>query len=269
MNVKAGNAQIARAVFNLVNNALDAMDEVGELAIRTENWYADHTVGNYNQVPTGEYVKLTVTDNGCGISPDNINHIFEPFFTTKSADASRGSGLGLSVVHAVIKDHHGYIDIDSRLGQGTSVYVYLPVTRETTNAESEDIPHGRGETVLVVDDDPLQREVSFRLLSKLGYNVHTAESGENALARLRLERFDLILLDMIMPGGLDGAETLERILAITPSQKAVIASGYVESEKLHRAHELGATVFLRKPLTLAALARAVHDELNRAPAETI
>ena len=268
MNVKAGTAQIARAVFNLVNNALDAMEEIGDLTIRTENWYADRTVGNYNQIPTGEYVKLTVTDSGCGIDPENLNHIFEPFFTTKSADANRGSGLGLSVVHAVVNDHHGYIDIDSRVGQGTSVYVYLPVTREATSVESEDIPHGRGESILVVDDDPLQREVSFRLLSKLGYNVHTAESGEKALARLKLERFDLIVLDMIMPGGLDGAETLEHIHAIEPTQKAIIASGYVENEKLKRAHALGATVFLRKPLTLAILARAVHDEIRRVPTET-
>jgi len=269
MNTRAGAAQLSRAVFNLINNALDAMGETGHLTVRTQNWYADRTNGQYNQIARGEYVKLTVADTGCGIKQEHLSRLFEPFFSTKKADASRGSGLGLSVVHAVVEDHHGFIDIDSRLGVGTSVYIYLPVTRETNEVESAGIPKGAGESILVVDDDPLQREVSFRLLGRLGYNVDTSENGEKALARLTTEQFDLILLDMIMPGGIDGVETLERILGLRPSQRAIIASGYAENARIDRARVLGVSILLRKPLTLASLGRAVREELDRMPATSV
>jgi CheY-like chemotaxis protein len=265
LNVKAGAAQISRLVFNLINNGLDAMDGGGTLKIRTENWYADHLSGNFAQVPQGEYVKLTISDTGCGIEREHLDHIFEPFFTTKTTDRRRGSGLGLSVVHAVVQDHDGFIDISSRPSQGTSVYVYLPITRESARVDAPDELRGGSESVLVVDDDPVQCDVSKSLLTRLGYRVSTVNSGEEAVKYLESEPCDLLILDMIMPGGMDGADTLEAALAVNPAQRAVIVSGFAESERVLRAEELGAGAFLKKPLTRSILARAVRAELDRDP----
>jgi len=263
MNVKAGSSQIFRVIANLVSNAVDATDGIGTLAIRSENWYADDIDGNYGQIPRGEYVKLTVTDTGCGIPPEAQDNVFEPFFTTKKASKKRGSGLGLSVVHAVVKDHNGFIDLESQAGMGTSIYIYLPITREQAT-ESDELPAAGGsEKVLVVDDDQIQREVTSRLLRKLGYQVEVVESGEQAVEYLKHQQCDLLLLDMIMPGGIDGTETFRRALKISPGLMAVIVSGYAESDRVGEAQALGAGAFLKKPITLKSIATVVRAELDR------
>ncbi len=134
MNIKGGPAQLSRIISNLVNNALDAMRNVGHLFIKTENYYADDVSGRYGRIPKGEYVKLTITDTGHGINNEALPKIFDPFFTTKKTDKQRGSGLGLSVVHTVMEDHNGYIDLQSEFGQGTSFFLYFPITRDEIEA---------------------------------------------------------------------------------------------------------------------------------------
>ncbi|MBD3382306.1 MAG: PAS domain S-box protein [candidate division Zixibacteria bacterium] len=263
MNIKGGKSQITRVISNLTSNALDSMQEIGCLTIKTENYYAEDISKKYGKVPRGEYVKLTISDTGCGIAADIINNIFDPFFSTKTADKKRGSGLGLSVVHAVIQDHNGFIDLKSEVGKGTSFYIYLPITRETKELDRDDDIPGGSELVLVVDDDEIQRDVTLRLLEKLGYKVTVSPSGEDALKLLGEHSFDLLALDLIMPPGIDGAETFRRALQINPSQKAIIVSGYSDRVRAEVALKLGAGAYVRKPLTLKSLATAVREVLDR------
>ncbi len=264
LNVMGGAAQIHRMITNLVCNALDAVRDAGKVSVTTTNYYADrNAVTSYAHVPRGEYVKLIIADTGCGISNGDVQKIFDPFFSTKTSDKRRGSGLGLSIVDAVVKDHGGYIDLQSETGVGTTFYIYFPVTRETAEPESSDRVEGGSERVLVVDDDEVQREVTTRLLRKLGYKVSTAGSGEEAVEALKVNPQDLVVLDMIMPPGIDGTDTYRRILELNPAQRAIIISGYSESDRVEEAQRLGAGEFVRKPLTLKVIAAALRRELGR------
>ena len=263
MKTKAGGAQIHRMLSNLLVNAQDAMQDIGQITIRTENYYADDTSVAFGRVPKGEYIKLTVSDNGCGIPEDIIQKILDPFFSTKTTDKKRGSGLGLSVVDAVMKDHDGYLDLSSKVGIGTSFYLYFPVTREDSGEADPERLMGGTETVLIVDDDNIQRDVSSQLLTKLGYNVSSVESGEKAIEFLGEKPQNLVILDMVMPGGIDGTETYRQILAISPHQKAIIISGFSESDRVFEVQKLGAGAFVKKPITKNIIAAAVRTELDR------
>ena len=263
MNIKGGKSQIHRVISNLVTNAIDAMKSGGTLTIRTENFYADEVTGKFGRIPRGEYVKVTVSDTGSGIPKDILSKIWDPFFTTKMMDKKRGSGLGLSVVYAVVEDHHGFIDLSSEPGEGTTFYLYFPITREIRELEEKEQLVGGIEKILVVDDDSVQLEVSKSLLSNLGYDVQTINSGEKALDILRTETIDLLVLDMVMPPGIDGAETYRRALEINPGQKAIIISGYAETERVDYAKKLGIGSYIRKPLTLRAIASVVRKELDK------
>ncbi len=263
MNIKGGEAQIHRTLTNLLVNARDAMQNMGQVTIKTENYYADDTSVAFGIVPKGEYIKLTISDSGCGIPDDIIQKILDPFFSTKTANKKCGSGLGLSVVDAVMKDHNGYLDLRSKVGHGTSFYLYFPVTREKVGEDKIEQVTGGTETVLIIDDDSIQREVSSLLLKRLGYNVITVESGEKAIEFLRENTVGILILDMIMPGGIDGAETYRRIIEISPHQKAIILSGLSESDQVFYAQKLGAGAFVRKPVTKKAIAAAVRMELDR------
>lgn len=263
MNIRGGAAQIHRVLTNLLVNAQDAMQDTGKITVKTENYSADDTSIAFGRVPKGEYVKLTVSDNGCGIPDNIIQKILDPFFSTKTADHKRGSGLGLSVVDAVMKDHNGYLDLSSRIGHGTSFFLYFPSTRENTGEDESERPTGGTETILVVDDDNVQRKVTSQLLTKLGYEVSSVQSGEKAIEFLRENPLDILILDMVMPGGIDGAEAYRRILAINPHQNAIILSGFSESDRVLETQKLGAGAFVRKPVTKGVIATAVRAELDR------
>ncbi len=263
MNIEGGIAQLHRVVMNLVMNARDAVRDIGRVSVRTENSFIDDTTVMYGRIPRGEYIKLTVIDSGCGIPDEIMQKIFDPFFTTKSTDKKRGSGLGLSVVDAVVKDHNGFIDLTTTVGVGTSFYLYFPVTRAAVSERpSDEIPRGT-ESILVVDDDEIQCEVSSRLLSTLGYEVTVCDSGKKAVELLAHSTFDLLLLDMIMPSDICGTETYRRALQIRPDQKAIIVSGFSESGRVTEAQKLGAGAFVKKPLSRRTLALAVRKELDR------
>ncbi len=264
MAISGGVSQLMRVIINLADNACDAMGGVGQLTVRTENYYLDKPRGSVDTMPPGEYVRVVVEDTGCGVSSDVISRMFDPFFSTKKADRRRGSGLGLSVVHSVIEDHGGMIDCKSDLGSGTSFYLYFPITREEITAvKAGSVAAGEGEKILVVDDDGSQLEVARALLTKLGYSVAVVASGEDALDSIGALDPDLVLLDMVMPGGMDGAETYARMLDVRPSQKAIVYSGYAETDAVRRAVSLGAGGFVKKPLTLKTVAAAVRAELDR------
>ena len=263
MNIMGGSSQIHRVISNLLNNARDAMQDIGRICIKTENYYIDDTSVKYERIPRGEYVKLAISDTGCGIPDEIIQKIFDPFFTTKKTDRKRGSGLGLSVVDAVIKDHNGYLDLSSKIGKGTTFYLYFPITRETVDEQESEQIAGGSEAVLIIDDDEIQRNVSLRLLEKLGYKATAVESGEKAVEFLKENPQDLLILDMVMPPGIDGAETYRQVLEINPEQKAIIVSGFSETERVLEAQKLGAGAFIKKPLTNRTIALAVRKELDR------
>jgi PAS domain S-box-containing protein len=263
MSILGGGAQIHRVVVNLLSNAVDATQSIGQVAVKTENCYVDGLLGSFGRVPMGEYVKMTIADTGHGISSDFVSRILDPFFTTKTSDKARGSGLGLSVVDAVIKDHGGYLDLETAEGKGTSIYVYWPVARDAVEDCDPVETTGGTETVLVIDDDEMQRSVSTNLLTRLGYQTTSVDSGEKAVEYLQEHPHDLLILDMVMAQGIDGTETFRRILAFNPDQRAVIVSGFSESVGVQEVQALGAGAFVKKPLTRQTLAEAVRTELDR------
>ncbi len=261
--VNGSEAQLSRVLANLIANAREAMHDDGQLTIATEDVRVDRSIDGYNRIEVGEYVRLTVADTGCGIAPEIRTRIFDAFFTTKCTDRNRGSGLGLSVVQAIVEDHHGYLDLETEVGKGTTFAVYLPVSENSVRPGQGNGPMGGTETLLVADDDPEQLKVSGELLRRLGYAVRTASSGEEALEKLAASPIDLLVLDIVMPPGIDGTETYRRALSLRPGLPAVFLSGYAESVQIVEAQKLGATAFVNKPVSLEKLAQAVRTQLDR------
>jgi len=260
--IKGGGAQLSRILNNLIANAGEALQGSGTISVVTENIYLDKPLKGYKTVKVGEYVMLKVSDTGTGIKPEILDKIFDPFFTTKKMDKNRGSGLGLSVVHGIVEDHKGYIAVKSTLGEGTIFSLYFPVARDEEIVKTVEKAKGGNEKILVVDDDPMQRKVATKLLKRLGYRVHSAPNGEQAVTYLKKHRQELLLLDMVMDG-IDGTETYRQILEIQPKQKAIILSGYAKSHRVEEALRLGAGALVMKPITLKALASAVRRELDK------
>ena len=266
LNIKGSPIHLAKTLMNLVANAAEATPGTGRVVIRTENRYLDRPIEGYDAVREGEYAVLTVSDTGMGIPADCRERIFEPFYTKKAMGRS-GTGLGLAIVWGTVKDHNGYIDIQTEIGKGTTFTLYFPVTREEMAETRRMVPveryMGKGESVLVVDDNAEQRDVAARLLSRLGYLVHTISSGEEAVEYLKHHKPALLVLDMIMDPGIDGLETYRRALEVKPNQKAILVSGFSETGRVKEAQELGAGAYVKKPYTMGMIGMAVHDELNR------
>jgi PAS domain S-box-containing protein len=266
LNQVGSRTHIAKSLMNLISNAAEAMPSGGTITITTENRYLDKSMSGFETVREGEYAVLSVEDTGTGIDEEDLARIFEPFYTKKIMGRS-GSGLGMAVVWGTVKDHGGHINVHSVPGVGTCFELYFPATRQTLPESAGTIPYeayqGQGELVLVVDDIQQQREIAKSILIRLGYHTETVASGEEAIAYLENNRPDLIVLDMIMDPGLDGFETYRRIVAGKPGQKAIIVSGYSESEQVRKTQELGAGQYLKKPYTLETLGLAVRNELGR------
>ncbi|HAJ25694.1 MAG TPA: hypothetical protein DCG53_00340 [Syntrophus sp. (in: bacteria)] len=266
LNIIGSPVHLAKSIINLVANAVEAMPNGGVLKIATANQYLDVPIHGYDKIREGDYVVLTVSDTGEGIPERDIKRIFEPFYTKKIMGRS-GTGLGLAVVWGTIKDHNGYIDVESAEGKGTTFTLYFPVTREEITSDQVCVSMseymGRGETILVVDDIKGQRELAARMLTKLNYIVSTVASGEEAIEYLKSNKADLIVLDMIMDPGIDGLETYENILKLNHLQKAVIVSGFSESDRVKEAQKIGAGAYVPKPYVLERLGMAVRKELDR------
>jgi CheY-like chemotaxis protein len=265
--INGSPVHVGKVVMNLVSNAIEAIHGSGRVILATINRYLDRPLRGYDDVAVGEYVVLSVADDGPGISPEDLKRIFEPFYTKKVMGRS-GTGLGLAVVWNIMMDHKGYIDILTG-ANGTTFELYFPATREPLPAKN--LPpaaqslKGRGQMVLVVDDEVSQREISCRMLAVLGYRPHAVASGEEALDYLKANVVDLVVLDMIMDPGLNGRETYEQIVKIHPGQKAIIISGFAETEDVLEAQRMGAGPFLKKPVTLEKLGQAVKMELEKQP----
>jgi CheY-like chemotaxis protein len=251
-------------IMNLVNNALNSMENGGKLNIRTYNRYIESDDSVYGDTPEGEYAVLEVEDSGYGIEKNNISKIFDPFFTTRAKSNISGTGLGLFVVHGIVKDHHGYIDVKSLVGEGSVFSLYFPITRETLRKESSVIFDYSGkEEILVVDDREEQITIANKLLTSLGYKIYGVIGGQEAVQYLRKKQVDLVLLDMIMEEGFDGLDTYKEIIKIRPGQKAIMTSGFSETDRAKEAIRLGAGLYIKKPFTLNQIGLAVREELDR------
>lgn len=265
LNIYGSSTQISKSVANLIINAVEAMPQGGRIGISTGNRYADRMVSGFDDVEEGEYVVLSIVDSGIGIAEENQARIFEPFYTRKVMGRG-GSGLGMAVVWGTVKDHKGFIDLKSEEERGTRFELFFPATRDQlkTIAAPGDISDltGHGEFILVIDDMPAQREIACSILQRLGYRSKSVDSGEAALEYLRHNRVDLLILDMIMDPGMDGYETYRQIVGIRPGQKAIIASGYSENEKVLNTQNLGSVRYIKKPYTLSAIGQLIKALLQ-------
>ncbi len=266
-NLRGSPIHLAKTVMNLVSNAVEATQKKGTVTISTANRYLDKPIKSYDlSIQKGDYVVLTVSDTGIGIGSDDMKRIFEPFYTKKVMGRS-GTGLGMAVVWGTVKDHKGNVNIASVENQGTTFELFFPITSEVLPKEKVNIPVkeyvGNGEHILVVDDVAEQRELAKILLTTLEYSVYTVASGEEAVEYMKNHPVDLLVMDMIMDPGIDGLETFKRILAIRPGQRAIITSGYAETERVRESLRLGAGAYIKKPYTLEKLGLAIRQELDR------
>ncbi|MBU2537046.1 MAG: transporter substrate-binding domain-containing protein [Proteobacteria bacterium] len=264
LNTRCSAIHLRKCLMNLIVNAMEAVTQDGAISISTTNLYVDQPLRGYTDIRPGEYILLTVQDNGSGIDPVNIEHIFEPFYSKKVLGRS-GTGLGLAVVWSTVQDHDGYINVTSN-PTGSIFELYFPACRETSSAEQDKGTHthlrGNREKILIIDDEPTQRDIAAGMLTALNYQPYSVASGEEALRFLEGNRVDLIILDMIMAPGMNGRETYERIIARQPGQKAIIASGFSETEEVQKAQHLGAGQYVRKPYTIEKLGTAIQKELR-------
>ncbi len=263
--IEGSPVHLSKSVMNLVSNAAESMPQGGKIRMITSNQYVDTPIEGYDDIEEGDYVVFEISDEGMGISGNDLERIFEPFYTKKKMGRS-GTGLGMSVVWGTVKDQNGYIDVKSTIGSGTRFTLYFPVTRkvyieEETAYDLNDLS-GNGEALLVVDDVREQRVIASSILSQLGYSVYTVSSGLEAIGYLRENRADLLVLDMIMDPGIDGLETFKRALEINPDQRAIITSGFSETENVKKARDLGAGEYVKKPYTIKNLGQAVKKALS-------
>ena len=275
--VSASQPHLVRAISNLVRNSLEAMNEQitgvpcphPTLSITTALTSLPRQKIGYEVIAPGDYAVIQVSDSGIGMEKEYLDRIFEPFFTMKKQSRQSGSGLGLSVVHGVVKDHGGFVDLTTEIGKGANISLYFPVTDAAELPEAPTVAvTGGTEHVLVVDDEPAPRIVAERFLKKLGYEVTAAISGRNALGLMKKARkgdgnqpFDLVLLDMVMEEDFDGLATFQAIRELCPEQKAIICSGYAPTDRTRAALQMGAG-WLPKPYTMGDLAAMLREELD-------
>jgi len=252
---------IKKCLMNLVTNGLEAIESSGRVAITVSTQTISE--GREGGGGSGKYVILSVHDSGTGISEEDRSHIFEPFYTKKVMGKS-GTGLGLAVVWNTVQDHGGIIKVDSD-GQGTTFSLCFPqqvqVALELEKEDEVVLFRGNGERILIVDDEPVLRDLAEQILTNLGYHVDAVESGEAAVFFLQEHTVDLVLLDMFMEPGINGCQTYEKIIVHHPGQKAIIASGFSKSDDVKKAMRLGVGNFIEKPYSMARLGRAVRELL--------
>ncbi|MFC1564341.1 PAS domain S-box protein [candidate division KSB1 bacterium] len=263
-NISCSKIQIIKILNNLIINAADATPEGGALLISTENRFINKTIKQFEEIPPGEYVLLTISDKGIGIPRNDIPKIFEPYYTKKVLGRS-GSGIGLTVVWNIVKDHEGYINVESELGEGTDFHIYLPVSEGEIEIKKKkkDFEEymGDGESILIIDDEESLRRNGINILKIFNYSPTACSSGEEAIDYLKNNKADLILLDMLLGKGMDGLETFKEIVKMYPGQKVIIVSGYSASSKIQEVQRLGAGQFVKKPFTIEELGNAVKKEL--------
>ena len=264
--INADPTQMEQILMNLCVNARDAMPDGGKVTLGTKNVTLDEEYcGIHSEAKPGNYVLLAVSDTGHGMDRATIDHIFEPFYTTK--ELGRGTGLGLAMVYGIVKQHGGYITCYSEVERGATFNVYFPALEGQVEPDMERtpvIPSFGTETVLLVDDEDLVRDLGARILSKAGYQVLTATNGKEALDLFEKERrqLSLVILDLIMPV-MGGKECLKELLKIDPQMKVLIASGFSADASTDETLGLGAKAFVSKPFRFEELLRQVRKTLDQ------
>lgn len=255
---------LSKTIMNLVSNAAEAMPDGGDITIELDQVLLDTQPVGFGTWQAGYYIRLAISDTGIGIPQQFIDRIFEPFYSRKVMGRS-GTGLGMAVVWGTMEDHLGHITVASEEGKGTTFQIFLPTLDKSfpsSLGSQANLPeYGSGQTILVVDDIEEQRQIASEILTHLGYKTVCVPSGGKAVEYLRHNQADLVILDMLMPPGIDGLETYKQILAFQSEQKAIIASGYSQAEKIHEAQQLGVLEFVRKPYTLLNISRTVASAL--------
>jgi PAS domain S-box-containing protein len=266
-SVDVDRNQLESALVNLAVNARDAMPDGGRLTVETANTFLDESyAAEHIGVSPGQYAMIAVSDRGCGMAPEVAERVFDPFFTTKPV--GKGTGLGLSMVYGFVKQSGGHVAIYSELGVGTSVKIYLPrrlgpaaEEEAARNVRPEDV--AGDEAVLVVEDEERVRQMSVEALRELGYAVHEAASGDEALRLLdEIPRLDLLFTDVVMPG-MSGRQLAEAVAARAPHAKVLYTTGYTRNAVVHNGVLDPGVAFLPKPFSIADLAARVRDLLDR------
>jgi nitrogen-specific signal transduction histidine kinase/ActR/RegA family two-component response regulator len=264
-SVSADPTQLNQVLLNLSLNARDAMPDGGELNLAATNIQIDDALAaTLAEARPGPHVVITVADTGHGIAPEHLDRIFEPFFTTK--EVGKGTGLGLSTVHAIVREHHGFITVDSQPGRGSIFRVHLPAENLGAHAPSpatRSTSRGDGQTILVIDDEPAIRELSRNLLESHGYTVITACDGAEGVALFaqNRDRVALVITDMVMPI-MDGQATISALHRLSPELPIIAASGLDPTGRFAQGTSAHAKHFLSKPYTPEKILAAVADSLR-------
>ena len=259
--VEVDEGQISQVINNILLNALQAMPGGGKVRIAAENKSIEANDGL--PLTKGKYVKVSISDQGCGVPKENIKKIFDPYFTTKD----KGSGLGLTAAYSIIEKHHGYIQVESEAGTGTTFTVYLPASESSLlieKKESEYFPAGKKGRILIMDDEEILRNFVVRMLKKAGYEVSAASDGVEAFelyeqAEKSGEAFDVVIMDLTIPGGAGGKETIQRLLEIYPDSKAIVSSGYSDDPIMANYKDYGFKAVVEKPYSINELTRTIED----------
>ena len=257
--VEVDKGQISQVMNNLIMNAKEALPEGGIIKVYAENTVV-HKRGEL-PLKEGNYIKVSIEDQGHGISKKNLSKIFDPYFTTRQ----KGNGLGLSVTYSIIKSHDGYIKVESEVGIGTTFHIFLRTSKKETHSEETDkemLILGKGK-IMVMDDEEVIREVTKEMLELIGYEVSLARDGVETLELFKQAResghpFDAIIMDLTIPGGMGGKQTIMEILKIDPEVKAIVSSGYCEDPIISNFTEHGFSDSVAKPYKIQELSRKLH-----------
>ena len=263
--VEVDKGQMSQVIDNLVINANQAMPEGGKIHIKAENTILEKE--NLLHLKEGRYIKITLRDEGIGVPEEYLSKIFDPYFSTKQ----EGSGLGLATVYSIIQKHEGYITVESKIGRGTTFFIYLPATEEKISEKEEKKRAKRSLTgegrILIMDDEKIVRRAVGGMLSRLGYTVEYAEKGEEALSKYKEAKkcgklFDAVILDLTVPGGMGGKKTIEKLIKIDPDVKAIVSSGYSTDPIMANYEKHGFKAVVAKPFDLKELNEAIKKVLG-------
>lgn len=265
--VEIDSEQMNQVINNIALNAIYAMPKGGTIFVKAENIeFSEKNNGNWLSIPNGQYVKITFFDQGTGISRKNLHAIFDPYFSTKKKGARKGMGFGLPISHSIIKKHGGYIHVDSELGKGTKVSIYLPASAiqiPSPKPQKSGSP-SKNRRILVMDDEKMIRDIVSQMIEYLGYEIESADNGQQALeiytkAMDSGRPFGAVILDLTVPGGLGGKETLSKLLKIDPDVRAIVSSGYSNDEIIENYKQEGFKNRIAKPYQIKELENVLKE----------